>query len=313
MKKIRRMVSPPCVFIGADYDTAELRALGQVCLWLLGWSDLADALIAGEDPHLSLAADVEGITYEEALARSKAGDKVIKETRQLMKVPNFGLPGGLGINGLIAYAHGYDPRFRALVDQRKATEMHRAWFKKWREMEHFFDRVETAVGNHGAGTIQQFWSKRVRGGVSRNPAANSTFQGLVADGAKRAMWLLARECYLGDWTRPPRPGIEAEMHARGEPSPLLGTRVVLFMHDEFIAETPDHPTRAGLAADRLAEVMRVGMQEVIPDVPIKCSPTMSRRWHKGAEAVRVDGVLRPSKPVEIDGRVKWVLDEEQTA
>jgi len=41
---------------------------------------------------------------------------------------------------------------------------------------------------------------------------------------------------------------------------------------------------------------------------IKAGPVLMRRWHKGAKAVRVNGKLVPSKPVEIDGKVKWVHD-----
>ena len=46
-----------------------------------------------------------GISYEDALARKH--DKDVKHHRQISKVANFGLPGGLGVRGLIGYAHGY--------------------------------------------------------------------------------------------------------------------------------------------------------------------------------------------------------------
>lgn len=297
------------VYSFADYDTAELRALAQVCIWLLGWSDLGDALRAGEDPHLSLAADLEGITYEEALARSKAGDKQIKDTRQLCKVPNFGLPGGLGAEKLVMYAHNYDPRFKKMVDIKVANQLRTAWFRKWREMRGYFECVSAAVGREGEGNVQQFGSRRVRGRCGFTQAANTTFQGLVADGAKRAGWALARECYLGDWMHPPEGEAELALKAAGKPSPLHGSRPVLFMHDEFGLEIPYRdPRAAGLAADRQARVQRLSMQELIPDVPIRCGSVMTRRWHKGAEAVRVDGIMVPCKPEEQSGKTIWVRD-----
>lgn len=310
MRKIKRMISPPYVYSFADYDTAELRALAQVGIWLkLKYRDLADALAAGEDPHLSLAADMEGITYEEAIARSKAGDKAIKETRQLCKVPNFGLPGGLGAEKLVMYAHGYDPRFKKIVDLRMANQLRSAWFKKWREMREYFDCVNAAVGQTGEGNIQQFWSGRVRGRCGFTQTANGTFQGLVADGANVAGWALMRECYLGDWMYPPQNEREVEMKDAGRPSPLLGSRPVLFMHDEFGLEVPyDDPRAASHASERQGYVQRVAMQAVIPDVPIKCGAVMTRRWFKGAEKVVVDGIMVPSKPVEEDGKVRWVAD-----
>lgn len=296
-------------FSFVDYDTAELRALAQVCIWLLGYSTLGDALRAGEDPHLSLAADLEGITYEEAIARKKSGDKAILETRQLCKVPNFGLPGGLGPDKLVLYAHGYDPRFKSIVDLKMAQRLRDAWFKKWREMREFFNCISRALEPHGEGAIQQFWSQRVRGGVRFTQAANSTFQGLVGDGAGRAGWMLARECYLGDWMYEPQNDVERELKAKGEPSPLLDSRPVIFMHDEFGLEIPKRSiAKVSYAAERQAYVQRMAMQEVIPDVPIKCGAVVTRRWYKGAEAVRVNGFLVPSKPVESEGKLTWVAD-----
>lgn len=301
---------PDTVYVFADYATAELRALAQVCIWLLGWSDLGDALRNGEDPHLSLAADLEGITYAEALALSAAGDKQIKDTRQLCKVPNFGLPGGLGAEKLVMYAHGYDPRFKKIVDIKVANKLRSAWFKKWREMRPYFECVSQAVGRDGEGSIQQFGSRRVRGRCGFTQAANGTFQGLVADGAKRAGWALARECYLGDWMYPPANDVERAMREEKMPSPLLNSRPVLFMHDEFGLEVPYlDPMAASAAADRQAYVQRRAMQDLIPDVPIECSAVMTRVWHKGAEAVRdADGFMVPCKPEESSGKTIWVRD-----
>lgn len=297
------------VYSFADYDTAELRALAQVCIWLIGWSDLGDALRGGLDPHLALAADILGISYEEALARYEAGDPEVAEMRQLCKVANFGYPGGLGPEKFVMYAHGYDAKLKTLVDLRRSRQLRDAWFRRWREMRKFFECVSYAVGDDGNGAIQQFGSRRVRGGCNFTAGANTTFQGLVADGAKRAGWMLARECYLGDWMYEAEGEDELALRRAGKPSPLLGSRPVLFMHDEFGLEIPyGDPRMASLAADRQARVQRLAMQSIIPDVPIKCGAAMMRRWHKGAKAVREGGLLVPARPEKQDGKTIWVRE-----
>lgn len=290
------------VFSFADYDTAELRALAQVCLWLVGRSDLADALRNGEDPHLSLAAQMKGISFEEALERFAQDDPEIKEARQFAKVPNFGLPGGLGVDSLISYARGsgYD------IDRDLASRTINQWFSRWSEMRAFFDVVKRTIGPAGEGPIVQFWSERIRGACGFNQAANTTFQGLVADGAKRAGWALFQECYLGKFIYEPQNDYERTLKR----SPLYHSRPVIFMHDEFGLEIPEvSREHASRAAERQAYVQRKAMAECIPDVPILCSAVLQRRWYKGAKSLKRDGFLVPSKPVKnAQGKTEWVED-----
>lgn len=269
------------VFGFCDYDTLELRALAQACLWLVGYSKMAEALRRGEDLHLSLAAEMLGITVAEAQVRHKQGDPVIKEYRQQAKPANFGFPGGMQAESFREYAEGYGIK----LTTSQALNLHETWFRKWPEMTDYFDRVK-ALPN----PLRQLKSGRVRGGASFTAAANGFFQGLAADGAKEALWRVARECYL-----------DAE-------SALYGSRPVLFLHDEIGIEAPDDH-RAAPACERLAVVMRESMEAWIPDIPIRCGAVMMRRWFKGAEAVRVDGVLVPSRPEKTaDGKTKWVAD-----
>lgn len=51
------MARPGTVLVGADLDTVELRALAQSCLEILGYSEMAAALLRGEDLHLAPAAE----------------------------------------------------------------------------------------------------------------------------------------------------------------------------------------------------------------------------------------------------------------
>lgn len=294
------------LFADVDYEAIELHALAQACLVLVGRSALADALRGGLDPHLYFAALMLGIPYDEAKKRKR--DPEVKSKRQLAKVANFGFPGGLGVASFVEYAHGYDERLKKTVDLRVAGELHEAWLRAWPEMRDYFTKISSALGPH-EGEVVQLYSNRIRGGVEFTQACNTFFQGLTADGTKDAMWQLILECYRGMWTEGPLNEWEEMQQARGMPSPLLGSRPVIFLHDEFILEVPEDPHRAHAAAHRLAHVMRRAMQRWIPDIPIKADPALLRRWYKGAEGVTMDGgLLVPCMPVKIEGEERWVRD-----
>lgn len=284
------------VYAFSDYDTLELRALAQVCLYMkdelgIETSEMAEALRRGEDLHLSLAAEMLGITLEEAARRMKEGDAEIKEYRQQSKPANFGFPGGMAANSFREYAEGYGIK----LTEEQAKTIHETWFRKWPEMRPYFEWIKRLTANDSP--IEQVKSGRIRGGASFCAAANGFFQGLAADGAKAAVWAVAWECYID------------------EESPLFGCRPSFFIHDEIGIEIPYDEfgsVRAAAAAQRLSDVMISEMKKWIPDIPISCKPVMCRRWFKGAEQVHVDGVLVPSKPVVTtkDGKKKttWAAD-----
>lgn len=282
---------PGWVYAFSDYTTLELCALAQVCLDMLGRSEMAEALRRGEDLHLSLAAEMKGITLAEAKARFDAGDAEIKEYRQQAKPANFGYPGLMSANSFREYAEGYGIR----LTEEQAKEIRDKWFRRWPEMRDYFAIVSELAD--AGNPIVQVRSGRVRGGASGPAIANGFFQALAADGAKEALWMVAKECYTNT------------------ASPMYGCRPVLFLHDEIGMEIPYTaigPERAAAAAECLSETMIAAMKKWIPDVPILCAPVMVRRWLKGAEAVRVKGVLVPCKPIltEKDGkkRTQWVED-----
>lgn len=76
---------PGYAFCSVDYDTLELRALAQVCLWMFGESKMAEALNAGLDLHLEVAAQLINTTYEDAVSRYKQGDPEVKSARGVAK------------------------------------------------------------------------------------------------------------------------------------------------------------------------------------------------------------------------------------
>lgn len=283
---------PGNVFVAADLDTVELRALAQTCLEMFGHSQMAAALQRGEDLHSSLGADLLGVTYSQFIAMLAAGDPLAELTRQIAKKINFGLPGGMGV---VKFAwtcandgQPLDPDPAVAI--QKSGKYKEAWFRRWPEMRLYLANAGQVCGDFGSHTIEQPWSGRIRGGLEYCSCANTLFQGRVADGTKLALWRLAWACYVD------------------KSSPLYGCRLVLFLHDEVILEAPEG--RAALAAAELTRILCTAVQEVIPDVPITSKPVIMRRWYKGAKPVNVNGVLVPCKPEKdkITNKTKWVHD-----
>jgi len=256
------------VLIACDFTAAELHTLAQVCIDTVGYSRLAEALNAGLDPHLDFAAsEFMGIEYEEALRRKKAGDKAVKEARQIAKAANFGFPGMLGPQGFRGYAAGYGLDL-GLVDAQNAKFR---WERKWPEVVEYHAYLQREVPRHGRIWLRR--SGRYRANPTMPQAANTGFQGLAADGAKAAAWALTRACF-----------VESE-------SPLFGVRPVNFVHDEVISECPeDRAHEAAMEMERL--MAEVFTRTATPDVPCKAEATIMRSWTK-ADPVWRNGRLIP--------------------
>lgn len=264
---------PGYLFGSCDYSFIELVTLAQVCLYKYGDSALAKAINAGLDPHLDMAASLLDITYAEAASRKK--EKAIKEARQMAKALNFGLPGGLGVESFVSYAAA---TYGVVMTPEEATKRRKEWYAKWPEMKRYHDELKAKFRHASEIPVLQVGSGRTRGNCRFTQAANTYFQGLAADGAKRAMFRISEECYV-DPT-----------------SPLFGSRMVVFAHDEFILEIPEK--NAAVAMKRLEDLMVAGMAELVPSVKVSAEGCLMRRWYKGAEPVYVNGVLVPWEPEE---------------
>jgi len=235
--------------------------------------------ISVKDHHLTRGGNlsVERIPYDgDVVCLSVASSYVVVRDGGIPVVTgqclNFGYPGGLGAAKFVDYARaGYG----VTVTETDARKRKEDWYRKWPEMRLFHQHF----GSMGIGDqtfrVTQLPSGRVRGGVMFAAACNTSFQGRAADGAKRAGWYITQETYLGYGTHWPDDG--------RPPSPLYGSRMCLFVHDEFIIEAPEDRTHE--AAHRLSEVMIIGMREVVPDVKIGTEFAAARRWYKGASAV----------------------------
>ncbi len=283
---------PGMVFVGADLDTVELRALAQTCLEMFKHSQMAAALQRGEDLHTALGADLMGVTYAQMVALLVSGDPIAEKARDIAKKINFGLPGGMGIKKFAWTAANdgqpLDPDPAEAI--RKSARYKEAWFRRWPEMRAYLDNASDICGDFGSHMIEQPWSGRIRGGLEYCACANTYFQGRVADGTKLALWRLAWACYVD------------------KTSILYGCRLVLFLHDEVILECPENI--AHLCADEAVRILCSAVQEVIPDVPITSKPVITRRWYKGAKPVKVNGILVPCKPEKDTktNKTKWVHD-----
>ena len=181
---------PGYVFASADYEAAELHTLAQICLHFFNHSILAKQLNAGIDPHLSFAANLLKIGYEDAVLRKKSGDSRVSEMRQMAKAANFGFPGGMGPSTFRVYAKGYGID----LNQEQAAELRKKWIEAFPEMQEYFQFISSIVGRGSTGNISHLVTRRRRGCVNYTAACNSFFQGMAADGAKRALFEVQKHC-----------------------------------------------------------------------------------------------------------------------
>lgn len=219
---------PGHLLVCSDYGMLELCTLGQAMVTLFGRSTLSDALNAGRDPHSQIAAALCGLSYEECRTRREektpwngVSGPSMKDLRQTGKVANFGFPGGLGAAALVHFAWS---TYGVRLTEAEARSLKAVWLRTWPDMARYFDWVNAQVSGPDP-YIRQLFSNRVRRGVTYCSAANTVFQGLGADVTKDVGWYLMRECYVGS---------------------MSPARLVNFVHDEFVTETPAALARSTL-------------------------------------------------------------------
>lgn len=92
---------PGKVLCSVDYESGELVTHAQSCIWIVGYSRLAEALNAGIKVHNAFAATVLGLDYDDFQVRFKQGESLLKDVRQAAKPGNFGFPGRMGAATLV--------------------------------------------------------------------------------------------------------------------------------------------------------------------------------------------------------------------
>lgn len=274
------MPRPGYVFVDCDFSGLELHTLAQVCMWVLGFSTLGEALNAGRDPHLIMASAILKIKYEEAKARREAGDAEVDNARTAGKGVNFGRAGGLSAKTFVVYAW---TNYRIRLTLEEAQELLDIYDQTWKEMPayfrwvkglkdvYFYKKDEETGREISRYNLVQPWSGRLRAGMSYCAACNSPFQGLGADVAKLALWLVWKAT-MG-------------LSELGENDPLFGCRIVNFVHDSIMTEAPR--ARAHAAAVRQKELMDLAGRIVLPNVPVKADMLVTERWSKKSQQTRV--------------------------
>src|SRR6185503_777479 len=136
--------------------------------------------------------------------------------RQVGKVCNFGFPGGLGAESLVFFALN---NYAGKLTVDEAKHLKRLWLRQWPEMRRYF----SWINRHSEPPFPQIAQLFV--GRQRGPEGlrtytsfcNTIFQGMSSDIAKDAGFEISRACY-----------------DRSLGSVLLGSRIVNFVHDEFV-------------------------------------------------------------------------------
>jgi hypothetical protein len=127
--RIRRcfVPAPGHVFYDCDYKTIEMATLAQSVMGQLGVpSKMAEAINEGKDLHRLVAGQATG----------KKPEEVTSEERQAAKAVNFGLPGGLGVKTLQAYAAD---TYKVQLTEAEAEAWRQNWLNTFPEMQTFLN------------------------------------------------------------------------------------------------------------------------------------------------------------------------------
>lgn len=282
-----------------DFGGIEMVTFAQACINFVGYSKLADALNGGADAHSRLGRRLSNLTYDEFVAKKKT-DKKIANLRQAAKAGNFTFAGGGGI-GAFVYAKRKDPgvkstaksgnvysgiRFCTLVNGSDcgskgkayehngrslpaplciecldiASKIKKQWLNEWTEAQAYFDLVNNIVDADGEAV--HYASGAIRGGLSFTAGCNSLYSAPAAHGSKISAYRVQKECF-------------------DKKSPLYGSRMVAFIHDELVCE---HPLNlAHDCAIRIEDIMVSTMREFTPDVKVIAEPALMFRMSKSAE------------------------------
>lgn len=263
------------LFCSCDFSQLELHTLAEVQYHVFGSSVLGDALNAGQDAHLMMAANVIGISQDEAIRRKDDAD--VDDARQVSKPVNFGLAGGMGAQGLARYAKA---NYKIEFDEAKARWLIKVYHRTWPDMQRYFDWIRAMAGGGSLATITHLYSGRMRAGIPYTVRCNTFFQGLASDAALESLYALQRACYA-------------------DPDSILfwcQCRIINFPHDEVIVEVPADPRLAHLCAMEIQRIMESTANRWIPHCPTQAEPCLMWRWRKKAKPVYKNGMLVPWRP-----------------
>ncbi len=230
------------MLLTADYSQIELRMLAHFS----GDEELIDAFQRDEDIHAAVAAEINGVSF----------DQVTAEMRRQAKAINFGIIYGQSPFGLA----------RELgIAKDQAAQFIEQYFARYPAVDHFIRAtLETAATQGYVSTIlgrrravEGVRDPRQAGyGRSRTPAEriaiNTVIQGSAADLIKLAMIRLWRQL----------------------PAHFPDVRLLLQIHDELVFESPRDTVQ------KLGAFVRQGMMEAMSlRVPLKVSVEVGPNWN----------------------------------
>lgn len=305
------------VLDSVDYSAVELCTLAQVCLWVVGWSRMAEVINASKDPgalHTHFGAKlIGGVDPAEFTRRVKAGDKDAKDKRQAAKAANFGFPGLMGAAKLTITKRKEGLRFCILSGRAPPCEICQGEIgKKCRRCygRGFLCGIEKVTEWYGrpipptCPVCIEYAAELKRDWLEQWPEINEYFEWVKShDGVSDGLGEIVSPGtgYVRSRLNPSAMANHSFQHlaAMGAKhalwkvskecytdrnSPLYGCRPLFFAHDEIVSEHPE--SRAHEAGYRKAEIMIAAMREFTPDVHISAEPAIMRRWYKEAETVK---------------------------
>jgi hypothetical protein len=258
-------------------------------------SKLADAINNGEDIHCLTASGLFDTPYETIVAGVAEEKKQKKlehpgpfpysDWRQGSKALNFGGLGGLGPKAFQAYSKASYGVNWTLDECRKRIKK---WKATWPEIGAYLDnnalliesspeRLATATNN----------CCRTKAGCTYTQLCNYPFQSLAADGAKLALWQLAKYQLLGwIWTEAPQdmqhraasflPAQVAQSQYLYRGNALRRSHTANMVHDEIVCE---HPVDLAEQAFELQKTIMVdAMQLVTQGIKVTVEGILGTEW-----------------------------------
>lgn len=314
------------VFVGADYDKAELVSLAETCIEFVGYSRLGDRLIDGFDPHLDLGAQILGIPYAKAEEQKKLGGKLVGELSRKLDIP-FKFPSKVDLPTGTDYFEAvwdhvcstYGVKLSKIQLQILKDLDDTAWSRQMSKAGNFGfpgglgpeTFVEYAKKSYGVIlTIEEAIELR-RVWHQQWPEMRDYFRFIneLLDGGEGYVIQPISERYRGGVTYTQccngffqmrtADGAKAacwEVTKRQFTKPasaLYGSHLVVFVHDELILETPEE--RAHEVGQELSRVMVEQFQRFHPNMKkaVKASPVAMRYWSKEAKPIYENGRLMP--------------------
>ncbi len=313
---------PSRVYGSSDYPAGELCTLAQVCLWVVGYSRMAEIINETRKPgklHTTFASRMIGVTPAELEARVDAGNKTAKGYRQAAKPCNFGFPGGMGAATVVltnrkesvGSTQGRSgrvyPGIRFCILVGGNHECGHTKVREWGRPGYERELVPTCkrcleVVEHD---LKPLWFetfpevKEYHRWVKREmdasndvlPAFGPWFPERRAPHRVRQVERFPSganngfQAYIADITKDALRRVVTESYT-DESSALYkaATRTISMQHDELFTEMDEQ--LAHLAGPRVAELMKQAYDDWVPDVHIDGVDTaLMRFWNKDAEAV----------------------------